>query len=154
MVDQVKCVISKNKQRLTEMPFVPRSSFGRASLGKDGENKLFLMYLFINMDLGIQFLKDVGLIRSMVICNTCSRDMTWCTDPKCKDSFRWRCHCKSAAVCSKPKSIKHASWFQHSNITFQEVMFLTYDIVRHEPASLIKQEYRFSPTMIADWGQF
>jgi hypothetical protein len=29
------------------------------------------------MDLGIHFLKDVGLIRSKVTCNTCSRDMTW-----------------------------------------------------------------------------
>jgi hypothetical protein len=47
--------------------FVPRSSFGRASLGKDdGVNKLFLTYLFIDMDLGIQFLMDVGLIRSKV----------------------------------------------------------------------------------------
>jgi hypothetical protein len=60
-----------------EMHFVPRSSFGRASLGKDSDaNKLFLMYLFSDMDLRIQFLKDVGLIRSKVKCNTCSRDMT------------------------------------------------------------------------------
>jgi hypothetical protein len=34
MVDQVKCVISKNQQCLMQMPFVPRSSFGHASLGK------------------------------------------------------------------------------------------------------------------------
>jgi hypothetical protein len=57
-------------------------------------------------------------------------------------------------VCSESKSIKHASWFQHSNLTVQEVMFLTYDIVRREPASLIKKEHRFSSTTIADWGQF
>jgi hypothetical protein len=67
MVDQAKCVISKYQQRLMEMPFVPRSSFGRASLGKGGDaNELFLTYLFIDMDPGIQFRKDVGLIRSKV----------------------------------------------------------------------------------------
>ena len=30
------------------------------------------------MDFGIQFLKDAGLIRSKVTCNTCGRDMKWC----------------------------------------------------------------------------
>ena len=103
-----------------EMPFVPRSSFGRSFLGKDGDvNKVFLTYLFIDMDLGIQFLKDVGLIRSKVTCNTYGRDMTWCADPKRKDGFRWRCRRKSVAVCSESKSMKHASWFQHNNLTFQ-----------------------------------
>ena len=110
IVDQVKCVISKYQQRLMQMPFVPRSSFGRVSLGKDGDvNKLFLTYLFIDMDLGTQLLKNVGLIRSKVTCNTCGRDVTWCADPKRKDDFRWRCRRKSVAVCSEFTSIKHAS---------------------------------------------
>jgi len=75
MVEQMKCVVSKYQQRLMEMPFVPRSSFGRDSLGKDSEaNRLFLTYLFSDMDFGIQLLKDAGLIRSKVTCNTCGRD--------------------------------------------------------------------------------
>ena len=75
MVDQVKCVISKYQQRLMEMPFVPPSSCGHDTLGKDGDaNKLFL---FIDVDLGIQFLKDVELILSKVKCNTCGRDITF-----------------------------------------------------------------------------
>jgi hypothetical protein len=83
MPDQVKCVISKYQLRLMEMPFVPPSFFGCATLGDDGDaNKLFLTYLFIDKDLGIQFLKDVRLIRSKVTCNTCGRDMKWCADPK------------------------------------------------------------------------
>jgi hypothetical protein len=60
-----------------EMSFAPRSSFGREGLGTDGDaNESFLTYLFIDMNLGIQFLKDVGLIRHEVTCNTCGRDMT------------------------------------------------------------------------------
>ena len=78
MVDEVKCIISKYQQRLMEMSFVPQSSCGRKTLGKEGDaNKLFLTYLFIDVDLGIQFLKDVELILSKVKCNTCGRDITF-----------------------------------------------------------------------------
>ena len=136
-----------------EMSLVPPSSCGRDTLGKDGDaNKLLLTYLFSDVDLGIQFLKDVGLIRNKVTCNSCGRDMTWGADPKRK-SFRWRCR-RSVVVCSESKSIKHGSWFQHTNLTLQEVMLLTYDMVCREPACLIKEEHCFSPTMLADWGQF
>jgi hypothetical protein len=153
MADQVKCVISKYQQRLMEMPFVPPSSFGRATLEDDGDaNKLFLTHLFIDKDLGIQFLKDVRLIRSKVTCNTCGRNMKWCAYPKRKDGYR-RCQRKSV-VRSESKSIKHGSWFQHSNLTFHEVLFLTYDFVRHEPAHLIESEHRFNSNTLADWGQF
>ena len=70
--------------------YVPRKSFGSASLGNDGDaNKLFVTYLFIDKYLGIQFLNDVGLL-SKVTCNTCSCDMTWCVEPKLNDGFRWR----------------------------------------------------------------
>jgi len=105
------------------------------------------------MDLGIQILKNVGLIRSKVTCNTCGRDMTWCANPKF-NSFRWRCRRRSVAVRSESKSIKHGSWFQHTNLTFQEVMFLTYDIVRRVTAHRIKQEHQFKTNTLADWGQF
>jgi len=57
-------------------------------------------------------------------------------------------------VCSESKSNKHGSWFQHTNLTLQEVMFLTYDVVCREPARRIKQEHRFGPNMLAEWGQF
>jgi len=136
-----------------EMSCTPRTSFGRVPFGKYGVNKLFLMHLFIYMDLGIQFFKDVGLIRSKVTCNIGGCDMTWCADAK-RDGFRWRCWRKSVFVCSESKSIRHTSRFQHTNLTFQEVLFLTYDNVRHESACLIKWEHGLSPTTIADWGQF
>jgi len=71
------------------MPYVPKTSYGSASLGDDGEaNKLFFTFLFSDADLDIQFLKDAGLLRGKVPCNTFSRDMTWCIEPKLKDGFR------------------------------------------------------------------
>jgi hypothetical protein len=40
------------------------------------------------------------------------------------------------------------------SLTFQEVLFLTYDIVRCVPTKRIKEKHNFSPTKILDWGQF
>ena len=60
------------------MPYVPRTSYGRDSLGYRGDaNKLFLTFLFCDRNIGIQFRKDVGLIRSKMLCNACGRDMTY-----------------------------------------------------------------------------
>jgi hypothetical protein len=38
-------------------------------------------------------------------------------------------------------SIRHGSWFQWSNITLQEILLITYDIVCREPAHKIQKEY-------------
>jgi hypothetical protein len=85
MVDEINSVISSYQRRLMEMLYVPRTSYGRASLGDDGEaNKLFLTFLFSDTDFGIQFLKDVGFLHSKVPCKTCGRDMTWCAEPRPK----------------------------------------------------------------------
>jgi hypothetical protein len=36
---------------------------------------VFLTFLVSDKELGIQFLKDVGLIPTKVLCNTCGHDM-------------------------------------------------------------------------------
>jgi len=70
-VDEIKSVISTYQRRLMEMPYVPKSSYGCASLGDDVEReKLFLKFFFSDTDLSIQFFKNVGLLRSKVPCNT------------------------------------------------------------------------------------
>jgi hypothetical protein len=67
MVQSMTTVIKKYQDELREMPNVPKTSFERESLGFCGEaNKLFLTFLFSNHAIGLQFLKDVGLIRSGV----------------------------------------------------------------------------------------
>jgi len=48
------------------MPYVPKTSFRLDSLRYCGDaNKLFVEFLFSNNAIGIQFLKDVGIIRGM-----------------------------------------------------------------------------------------
>jgi hypothetical protein len=81
-------------------------SFRRDSLGYPGDvNKLFLTFLFSDHNIGIQFLKDVGLICSKFQCNLCSRDMTWYADPSNLDGFRWQCRRMVAGTrCSGSRS--------------------------------------------------
>ena len=45
-------------------------------------NKLSLAFLFSDHAIGLQFLKDVGLIRSKLQCNSCGRGMAWHAAPR------------------------------------------------------------------------
>jgi len=148
--------IKDYQDRVRELPYVPTTSFRRDSLGYPGDiNKLFLMFLFSDRNTGIQFLNDGRLIRSKVQCNLCSCDMTWYADPSNLDGFRWRCRRMVAGTrCSGSRSIRHGSWFHGSNLTLHEVLYLTYNILRREPASLIQHEHHFSDHTITDWEMF
>ena len=67
MVERIGQVVAEYEGRLRSTQWVPRCSYTRGMLRRDGApNKKFLTYLFGDMELGIQFLKDVGLIRSKV----------------------------------------------------------------------------------------
>jgi hypothetical protein len=48
-------------------------TFERATLGASGiANKLFLAFLFSNPEIGVQFLQEVGLIRSSIFTDKAS----------------------------------------------------------------------------------
>ena len=137
------------------LPYVPATTYGRAAIGKVGvANKLFLAFLFAEKEAGIQLLKDVGLLRSSVLCSVCCCRMC-CVDASVKDAFRWRCRRKTSAFrCNVSTSIRHDSWFTQSNLSFMEVLFLTYDIVCRVPAQCIQLDHHFSEETISDWTQF
>ena len=78
MVEKVIHITSEYEDRLRRCQYVPRMSFGRRMLRDDGApNRFFLMYLFCDESMTIQYLQDIGLLRSKMQCNTCGRDMTW-----------------------------------------------------------------------------
>jgi hypothetical protein len=107
MDNRVTSVIQTYQQRLYSKPYVPCSTFGRATLGADSvANKLFIVFLFSDPDVGVQFLKNVGLIQSSMMCCKCSSQMSWYVNASCNDGYRWRCRGKtSASVCSACTSI-------------------------------------------------
>ena len=91
MVQRIANIIKDYQDRVRELPFVPTTSFRRHSLGYPGDaNKLLLPFLFCERNIGIQFLKYVGLIHSKVQCNSCGRDMTCYATIECT----W-CHVKA-----------------------------------------------------------
>ena len=83
MVQRISGIIKDYQKRLREMAYVPQMSFRRDSLGFCGDaNKLSPAFLFSDHAIGLQFLKDVGLIRSKLQCNSCGRDMVWHAAPR------------------------------------------------------------------------
>jgi len=108
IVENVMHITSEYVERLRRCQYVPRLSFGRRMLTDDGApNRFFLMYLFCNESMAIQYLKDIGLLRSKMQCNTWGRDMTWSADSSKLDSYRWRCRKRVAGVvCNQSVSIR------------------------------------------------
>ena len=91
MVKDLLKVVTEYEERLRRNNYVPRLSYGRRMVRDDGgPNRYFLMYLFSEPSMAIEFLKDVGLLRSKMRCNTCGRDMTWSAEPNISEGFHWR----------------------------------------------------------------
>ena len=155
MVKQIVEVVKQYEQRLRVLPFVPWFSYGRQMLWQGASNRLFFTYLFSDQAIATDFLKDVGLLWRKVLWNICDRGMTWSVDSKLAEEFFWRCRRRVAGTrCRGYASIRHGSWFQLSNLTLQEVLLLTYDIVCREPALKIQNEYCFSAHTVTDCGSF
>jgi hypothetical protein len=89
MVQHITNVIKEYQTKLCQLPFLPKTLFQRDSLGCSGDpNKIFLTFLFCDNRIGVQFLKDAGLIRRKVECNCCGRDMTCYAERSVPDGYR------------------------------------------------------------------
>ena len=89
MVQFMKEAVADYEDRFRKMQCLPRFSYGRGMVRKDGSpNRIFLTYPFGHQELAIQFLKAVDLIRGKVQCNICERDMTWSAESHRSDGFR------------------------------------------------------------------
>jgi hypothetical protein len=86
---RVTSVMQTYEWRLNSKPYVCSMTFGRATLGDNGvSNKPFLAFLFSDPHVGVQFLKDLGKIRSGMVCYKCRSQMSWCVDTNRKDGHR------------------------------------------------------------------
>jgi hypothetical protein len=115
MAEILQNIVNDYEQRVRRLPHVPHFSYRRTMLRDDGApNKFFLIYLFTDNVMAIEFLQKVGLLRSTMLCNNCHRDMTWFAASGVKDWFRWRCHRRVAGVkCEQSASINHSIQFVH-----------------------------------------
>jgi len=122
----VTSIIATYQQQIAAKPYVPAMTYRRPTLGTSGvPNRLFLVFLFSEHNIGVQFLKDVGLIPSSMVCCRCGSQMSWCIDESVKDHYQWQClRVISATACRASISIRHGTWFQQSNLNFMEVLLL------------------------------
>jgi hypothetical protein len=100
-------VVTEYEERLRSMQHVTQLSYGRLMLRDDGNpNRFFLTYLFTDQAVAIEFLQDVGLLRSQMPCNTCGQDMAWTSDSSHREGFRTRCQRRVAVTrCNQSLSI-------------------------------------------------
>ena len=122
------------------------------TLGANGVlNKLFIAFLFSDHDVGVQFLKDVGMIPSSIACCNFGSQLSWYLDSVVKVICRWRClKAIFASACRASTSITYGTRFQQSNLKFMEVVLLTYNIVHRVSAPTIQQEHQFGSATITD----
>ena len=74
MAAHILQVATEYEGRLQRLPYVPRFSYERGLVCDDGApNRLFYNSLFCDQAMAIQFMKEIGLLRSKVQCNTCGR---------------------------------------------------------------------------------
>ena len=65
---RVTSVIETYQRHLNSKLYVRSTTFGRATQGVNGvANKLFVAFLFSNTEVCVQFLKDVMLVRSIMV---------------------------------------------------------------------------------------
>jgi hypothetical protein len=70
-------IIATYQQRIAAKPYVPGTTYGRPTFSANGVlNKLFLVFLFSERDVSVQFLKAVRLIPSSMLCCGCGSKMS------------------------------------------------------------------------------
>ena len=107
-----------------------------------------LSYSVTRKWVGVQFLKDVGLLRSQVTRDVCSCRMSSYVDSNRKDGFRLRC-----PMCQTINSNSHCSCSRQDNPTLTDVMILLTDILGYVSAHIIQQQHKFGAPTNPDWGQ-
>jgi hypothetical protein len=82
-------IITAYQQRLSAKPYITLTTDGRETLGAScTPNKLFIAFLFSDHNVGVHFLKDVGLIPIKMVSCKCGSQMSRCVDSDVKDGYR------------------------------------------------------------------
>ncbi|GFY51338.1 DDE_Tnp_IS1595 domain-containing protein [Trichonephila inaurata madagascariensis] len=102
----------------------------------------------------IEFLKEAGLIKSELLCESCNVPMIFTEDDS--SSFfgdqSWICRNESNEIgCTK--TIRHASYFKFSELTLIEIFLLSYFIVTGMEDFAIEQFF-FPSSTVSNWRMF
>jgi ribosomal protein S27AE len=131
-------------------------SFKRNLLGTDGiVSRMFFIIILYDMETGIRFLQESGVLRKDRTCPKCQSEMKLYKYEAGVDKFRWYCGSKGTQGRSEAaRSIRHSSWFTRSKLTLLEVMLVTYNILQKVPAKAIRKKYQLGKEATCDWINF
>jgi predicted amidophosphoribosyltransferase len=82
--------------------------------------------MFLDIEQGMQFLRDSKLQKTEMICAKCSKTVKVC---KAEDTVdKWCSHCerrKENEMCIEPKHIRYNFWLLQGAVTLLEIMLVT-----------------------------
>lgn len=103
----------------------------------------------------ISWLFQLGLLLSLggCACKSCQEGRFGLRKDESfsRDGYCWRCSNKR---CNKKVSIRKGSWFSKSNLTLEQIVFLTYFWVRKADQEFVEHELQISSPTIVDWYNF
>ncbi|KAJ4434580.1 hypothetical protein ANN_23142 [Periplaneta americana] len=135
-MDTLEDIVKRFQKEMTERYNSCVGSYNRSTIGNEGKpNRKFFVILFTDIQMSVKFLQEVGLMKTSAKCKKCGIQMKLNT--KCD---KWRCNKKS---CNTQLTTRYESLFNNSNLTYEEIMFLLYEILNNMPGNNIKQEYNF-----------
>jgi len=134
-------------------------SYAKGSYGRKNNSKILTYdelrdsYLW-NRDFTLEWLKQEGIIASSPLCDRCNEMMTWTACQDRGDGYRWECRRKAHGKKRMERSIREGSWFEHSNLTIEEVLKLTYWWTQGLDQWQMKQQLGLGPNTAIDWDMF
>ena len=125
-------------------------SYGRPTLGKNGVvNRFFSVPFMWEEGFIVRFFEGGGgLLKDNLVCDKCGSFMKL-RKKNISDGFIWSCRKTVKYVeCGFQKSIRFDSWFRGSNLKLEEIVLLTYELVRGTKTGDICDEYFFSSSTL------
>ena len=100
----------------------------------------------------IEFLWQLNLLQNNPICTICNRPYELKQTLDNADGCRWKCN---GRACGKSTmSIRNNSFFAHSRLRLQDLVFLLYEWTRETTVTEVCFQYGFDEHTVIDWFRF
>ena len=144
------------KEQASQCPTGKKGSYNhQLKTGKPLNYDELLNNYLANKDSFLQWLKQENLIASSKTCPHCNSSMKWTETNDRSDGYKWECGQQNAGKRHKVElSIRDKSWFEHSNLTLEEIVKLTYWWCCGLTENQITHQLQLSSATVVDWTNF
>lgn len=126
------------------------SSYGRGLI--DYWSFAKLVKLCQNTRSVVNWLQELGVIAKFYTCPECSASMQLVARPDISDGCSWYCRVgDDVNPHVRRRSIRKGTWFESSNLTLCEILYLTYYWIEEYPQDIVLRELDTTRTTVVDW---